>query len=198
MATDNTRKQTMIYVTCINVMFFIALIVFLIPEPSSFLDLLGLGERIPVFGWVTAILVAAVYSAYTLWIIPDIRPFVFELSKLKIWAIPLAVLSGIIEEVFFRKIIMDAIQGLGYGVLLQTLISATIFAAAHLIWVLFSRDWRFILPVLISTFVLGVLLSLAYVASDRVVLPVIVAHIVINLIIEPGLLYNSAKEANKT
>ncbi|GAJ97876.1 hypothetical protein JCM19055_764 [Geomicrobium sp. JCM 19055] len=87
---------------------------------------------------------------------------------------------------------------MGYGVLLQTFISATIFAAAHLIWVLFSRDWRFILPVLISTFVLGVLLSLAYVASDRVVLPVIVAHIVINLIIEPGLLYNSAKEANKT
>ncbi|WP_193745284.1 CPBP family intramembrane glutamic endopeptidase [Geomicrobium sp. JCM 19055] len=141
---------------------------------------------------------ASVYSVYTLWIIPDIRPFVFEWSKLKIWAIPLAVLSGIIEEVFFRKIIMDAIQGLGYGVLLQTFISATIFAAAHLIWVLFSRDWRFILPVLISTFVLGVLLSLAYVASDRVVLPVIVAHIVINLIIEPGLLYNSAKEANKT
>lgn len=37
MATDNTRKQTMIYVTCINVMFFIALIVFLIPEPHRFL-----------------------------------------------------------------------------------------------------------------------------------------------------------------
>lgn len=39
---------------------------------------------------------------------------------------------------------------------------------------------------LLSTFGLGVLMSLVYLASGRIVMPAVIAHMVINLVIQPG------------
>ncbi|GAK04975.1 hypothetical protein JCM19037_3435 [Geomicrobium sp. JCM 19037] len=178
-------------------MFLVALIIFLLPDPASFFSLLGFGEHVPVLGWVLAFVVTIVFSLYTLWVLPEVRSFVFEVSWLKALAIPLAILSGVIEEVFFRKIMMDLFQDLDYGIFAQIFFSAVIFAAIHLVWGIFAKDWRMMLSVFLSTFVLGILLSFVYIASDRVIYPAIVAHIAINLIIEPGLLYTAIRQSTR-
>lgn len=66
--------------------------------------------------------------------------------------------------------------------------SATAFGAAHVLWVLMARDWRIIIPVGGSTALLGLALAALYIAADRSTSPAIAAHVMINLIIEPGLI----------
>lgn len=68
-------------------MFLVALIIFLLPDPASFFSLLGFGEHVPVLGWVLAFVVTIVFSLYTLWVLPEVRSFVFEVSWLKALAI---------------------------------------------------------------------------------------------------------------
>lgn len=59
---------------------------------------------------------------------------------------------------------------------------------------LFSRDARIIIPVTSATTALGVALGVTYLLADRNALPVIIAHIVINLIIEPWLLLSAVNK----
>lgn len=168
------------------------------PDPDQFLTALGFGAEIPLSGWVTAALVVLTYTVYTMWAVPEIRPIVTEFSWFRAIAIPLALLSGVVEEYFFRMLVMDTFAGVGMPVVLQVLVSALIFASAHIVWVLFSRSWRAVMPILFSTTGLGVLLGLVYLFSDRIVLPAVIAHIAINLVIEPGLLLNAAKQAGRS
>ena len=81
--------------------------------------------------------------------------------------------------------------------LLQIVLSAALFAVVHGVWVMFAKSWRIATPVLCSTFALGVLLSLVYVASDRVIIPAILTHVAINLVIEPGLLHHATLRATR-
>src|SRR5690606_9756731 len=75
--------------------------------------------------------------------------------------------------------------------ILQVLAAAVAFGLAHSVWVLLSRAARIIAPVAIATTTLGAALGATYLLADRNVLPVIAAHIVINLVIEPSLLLSS-------
>ena len=96
---------------------------------------------------------------------------------------------------FFRHFLMSMLQAAGLAVVGQVLISALIFAMVHSVWVLFGAGWRTVLPILLSTFGLGVLMSLVYLASGRVALPAAAAHMAINLVIEPGLLLSASRAA---
>lgn len=96
---------------------------------------------------------------------------------------------------FFRHLLMSWFAAAGLGTALQIVVSALLFAATHTIWVVFGRSWKAVLPILLSTFGLGVLMSLVYLASGRIVLPAVAAHNAINLLIEPGLLLSSARHA---
>src|SRR5699024_11997576 len=111
-------------------------------------------------GWVPAIVATILFTAYTLWAIPVMHTMIFEFSWLRLLCIPLVILSGIVEKDFFRKIVMDAFDGWDYGLLVQILISAVIFAFAHIVW-------GFFMPVFISTSILGILLSLVDRKSTR-------------------------------
>lgn len=142
-------------------------------------------------GWVTAFLVAAGYVVYTFWAVPFVRRTAFELSTLKILAIPLAVVTGTLEELVFRKFLMDWLDSAGITWWMQILASAVAFGLAHSIWGAFSRDLSIIMPVALSTTALGAALGCVYLASDRLILPAIIAHTTINLIIEPALLRSS-------
>lgn len=102
-----------------------------------------------------------------------------------IWA---AVVSGILEEVLFCQRLMDWLDRMELSTITQVLISAGVFGAAHAAWVLMSRDWRIIAPVVGSTAALGLALAALYIAADRSTLPAIAAHTVTNLLIEPGLI----------
>lgn len=172
------------------------LLIWVPPDPGRFLMALGFGADIPAFGWVAAALVVVTYTAYTLWAVPEVR---VRLTPSSLgsgrWRSRLHCCPVWSRNTFFRMFVMDSFAGMGMPVVLQVLVSALIFAAVHTVWVLFSRSWRVVLPVLFSTAGLGVLLALVYLFSDRIVLPAVIAHIVINLVIEPGLLLNAAKQA---
>lgn len=170
------RRRTVRVSAGVIVAFALALFIWAGPDITAFATELGLGADIPLIGWGAAALAAAVYAGYTLWAVLEIRPVVFE-------------------EMFFRHFLMSWFATVGLGTVLQIVASAVLFAAAHTIWVVFGRSWRSILPILLSTFGLGVLMSLVYLASGRIVLPAVVAHMAINLLIEPGLLLSSARHA---
>lgn len=200
MATNSTaaagvdaRRRTVRLSAGVIAAFTLALLIWAGQDPATFATEVGLGADIPPSGWIAAGLAAAVYAVYTLWAVPEIRSVVLEASWFRALAVPLALGSGLIEEMFFRHWLMSWFSAIGLGTVLQVVVSALIFAAVHTVWVVFGRSWRAVLPILLSTFGLGVLMSLVYLASGRVVLPAVVAHVAINLVIEPGLLLSSVR-----
>lgn len=172
----------------------IPLVLWLIRDPSWFVtDLLGVNQAassIP-WVWILAAVIVVTYVTYTFWAVPFVKEHATSFTGLKLLAIPLALVTGTLEELVFRKFFMDWLDGLGTAGVMQALASAVAFGATHSIWVLFSRDTRIIVPVVTATSTLGAALGATYLLADRNVLPVIVAHIAINLVIEPWLLLSS-------
>jgi membrane protease YdiL (CAAX protease family) len=119
--------------------------------------------------------------------LPSVRANLFRPSWLKLLALLVAVASGFCEEMIFRKWLMDLLQHRGYGPGLQLAGSTLAFGFAHAVWGLMRGSLRAALGAMVATGGLGLALALVYLASHRVVLPCIVAHFVINLFIEPGL-----------
>lgn len=150
-------------------------------------DLIGTGSWI----WAPTLTIVALYAGFTLWGIPVVRSFVLRPNVLGLVAIWAAVASGIIEEVVFRHLLMDWLDHHDYSPWFQAIASAALFGAAHAVWVLMARDWRIIVPVVSSTALLGLALALLYLSADRSTFPPIAAHILINLIIEPGLIVSA-------
>lgn len=172
----------------------IPLVLWLIRDPAWFVtDLLGVNQAassIP-WAWVLAAVIVVAYVAYTFWAVPFVKEHATSFTGLKLLAIPLALVTGTLEELLFRKFLMDWLDGLGAAGVLQVLAAAVAFGVAHSLWVLFSRDARIIVPVVTATTALGAALGATYLLADRNVLPVIAAHIAINLVIEPWLLLSS-------
>ena len=119
--------------------------------------------------------------------LPSVRAHLTRPSWLKLLAVLLAVAAGILEEVVFRKVLMDALFSRGIGGVAQVALSGLAFGAAHGVWGLMGRSVRAALGATIATGVLGAALALVYLAAGRSLAPCIVAHFVINLLIEPGL-----------
>lgn len=160
-------------------------------HPAGFvherLDINAQALRIP-WAWGVAVAVAAGYSLYTMWAVPFVREHVFELSRLKLLGIWAALISGIVEEVVFRQKLMDLLASWGWHAGWQVVVSALAFGLVHAVWILFRGEFAIAPPVIASTTVLGTLLALVYLVAGRNVLPAIVAHTLINLVIEPWLL----------
>ncbi|MGO1756026.1 MAG: lysostaphin resistance A-like protein [Brevibacterium aurantiacum] len=192
---SQARRRTLLLACGAVMVFIVALAAWFGPSPGQFAVVLGWRNEVPVRGWAVAGAVAVGYTAYTLWAVPEIRPLVFERSWFRTIGVPLALLSGLIEEMFFRQVVMDWLAARGVTVLLQIVVSSLLFASAHAVWALFGKSWPATVPIRASTFGLGVLMSIVYVASDRVVLPAVLAHVAINLVIEPGLLLSSSRRA---
>lgn len=172
----------------------IPLVLWLTRDPAWFTtDLLGINHSatsIP-WAWTLAALVVLTYIAYTFWAVPFVKDHATSLTGLKLFAIPLALVSGTLEELLFRKFLMDWLDALGVVSILQVLATALAFGLAHSLWALFSQDARIILPVVAATTTLGAALGVTYLLANRNALPVITAHIAINLVIEPWLLLSS-------
>lgn len=172
--------------------FLTGVIVFwLVPDPAGFLtDEMGFNaqtSRIP-WAWALALVVAVLYSVYTVRSVPFVNDHKFEFSPLKLLGIWAAVASGIVEEIVFRKKLMDlaAVWELHPG--WQVMISAAVFGIAHAAWIMMSGEVKIAVPVILSTTVLGGLLAVVYVMAGRNVLPAIVAHTLVNIAIEPWLI----------
>lgn len=88
---------------------------------------------------------------------------------------------------------MDALQNHGYGIMFQLAVSGLVFGFAHAIWGFFRGSISAGLRVVSVTGVLGLALASVYVVGDRVVAPCIVAHFLMNLFAEPGLVLSAVR-----
>ena len=179
------------------------LLMWSIPDPARFFNHIGFNEtagKIPL-AWILATIIAIGYIIYTSCMLPTVRHNLFRFNLLKVIGIFSAIASGMIEEMVFRQMLMDWLYSNNIGVVLQIVISGVAFGFAHAVWALFGGNWRTGVGAAISTTALGLLLAIVYIVAGRNVLPAIMAHILINLFIEPWLILHAVKatpEAEKS
>jgi uncharacterized protein len=149
----------------------------------------------PPLAWALALASAALFIWLTVSRHPFIRAHLFTFSLLKALAIPMAFVSGIFEEFFFRAFLMNLAQRDGWSSLGQVLFSAVSFGLAHGVWGLFGRSLRVAVGAAVATGLLGAALAYVYLVGGRSVAPCAFAHVLINLVIEPWLILSAA--ANK-
>jgi membrane protease YdiL (CAAX protease family) len=157
-------------------------------SPSGFLKYSGFapGGTGTAGGWVSAAIVAALFVWFSARL-PSVRANLLRPSFLKVLALAVAVAAGFLEEIIFRKWLMDYLSREEIGPVLQILASGLAFGLAHGIWGLMGRSAQAAIGATVVTGVLGTALAIVYVAADRSVAPCIVAHFLINVFVEPGL-----------
>lgn len=138
--------------------------------------------------WVLTFTIAIGYIVFTAKVIPFVRENLFTISWLKVIGIWAAFVLSTVEEILFRQLLMDWLMSLDFSLTIQVLASAIFFGLAHSAWVLIRGEFKIAFPVILSTTVLGGLLAILYIVADRNILAPIVAHVLINLLIEPWLI----------
>lgn len=159
---------------------------------------LALGFRslaVAPVAWAAAGAIAVIYSAIALVGLPYVRRHVFDLTALKVLAVPFALITGAFEEIFFRKWLMDFADGRGASIALQIASSALIFGVAHGVWGVLGRSVRAAVSATIFTALLGAALACVYLWAGRHVAPAAWSHIVINAVIEPWLILAYLEQA---
>lgn len=153
------------------------------------------GSRLRDLGWrqstnwrslLLGLGIAIVYSGYTA-LNPHVRPHLLDFSWLKLPAHLAAIIAGVVEETIFRGYVMTTLGRMGYGLVVQVLLSGLFFALAHIY--AFAAPLS-LLAVQGGTFLLGVALALTYLVGKRSLTPVIISHTLIDVIIEPWLLFS--------
>lgn len=189
--SDRTKTALILSMTALFMFSPLAMSIFWRPIPLF--QNLGFerGSFAPPLAWVLAMVVAIAYIFYTMKVIPIILAKQKEISFFKLLGILAAFVGGIVEEVFFRRWLMDMLLARGVGLILQIIISGVAFGLAHTASILFKGDIKFTFPAILSTSILGILLAIIYLAGGRNLGPCIFAHVLINLIIEPWLMLSS-------
>jgi hypothetical protein len=82
---------------------------------------------------------------------------------------------------------MDLMRNHGFHLAVQITASALLFGLAHGVWGLFCGSIRAAAGAVTATSILGFMLAIVYLLSHRIVAPCVLAHFLINLFIEPGL-----------
>ena len=154
---------------------------------DNFIASLGFSTlaNVNFLAWVTAALVVALY-AWGAASISTVREHMFKLNGLKYLALLGAIVSGIFEELVFRKLLMDYLQEQGHGNFIQVIVSGLAFGLAHLVWG--GKALSAAINATFYTFFLGAGLALIYIISDRNLAICIVAHTLVTGLIEPGLI----------
>ncbi len=169
----------------------VALVAALLLRAGLSLGDLGFARTASPAAWGAAVLLAALVSA--LMIAGPLRgnATLTEWSPYRVSGGLLAgMAAGFGEEVVFRGFIMTALAWGGFGHLGQVTGSALLFGLAYAGWGLLGRraSAPAALRAMCSTALVGVLYSLLYLWSGRSLMPVIAAHAITDLIIEPALL----------
>ena len=187
------RRKTALILGMTSLFMFSPLAMSLFWHPIPLFQNLGFTREsiAPPLAWILATITAIAYVLYTMKVIPLVLAKQKEISLFKLLGILSALVGGIVEEVFFRRWIMDMLMSRGVTPILQVIISGVVFGLAHTSWILARGDFKFTLPAILSTSVLGILLAIIYLVGGRNLAPCIYAHVLINIIIEPWLMLSS-------
>ncbi|GAF21672.1 MULTISPECIES: CPBP family intramembrane glutamic endopeptidase [Shouchella] len=194
MLSTNDRVKTAWILISISSVLTTSIVFWFVGDPQRFIET-RIGFRDGIFDnlyvWLFALLIVIGYVGYTIIALPFVKEHLFEISWLKLIGIWAAIVTGIVEEVLFRQFLMDFLQGLNISDILQILISGVVFGLAHGAWGLLRGEVKIVIPVVISTTVLGCLLASLYIMTDRSTFAPIIAHVLINLKIEPWLMLSA-------
>ena len=157
-------------------------------NPAGFMRYVGIapGKVGTAEGWLLAAIVTAVFVWQSARL-PSVRANLVRPSFLKILGLAVAVAAGILEEVIFRKWLMDNLSNRAIGPIMQILASGLAFGLAHGVWGFMARSLSAAAGAIMITGALGVALGFVYIIAGRSVAPCIAAHFLINALIEPGL-----------
>lgn len=186
--------KTAIMLSSISVVLNGFIIFWYVNNPEKFIKE-GLGIQLDVFDrpfvWIFALCIAVGYILYTVTFVPFVKKYLFTFSWLKLIGIWAAIVSSTVEEIVFRKVLMDWLMNLDFSITIQIFVSAVMFGLAHGAWVFLRGEFKIAFPVILATTVLGALLAILYIVGDRNILAPIVAHLLINLFIEPWLMLSA-------
>jgi uncharacterized protein len=188
------RRKTTLILGMTSLFMFSPLAMSLFWHPIPLFQNLGFEREsiAPPLAWILATITAIAYVLYTMKALPLVLANQKEISLFKLLGILSAVVGGIVEEVFFRRLIMDRLLSGGFNPILQVIISGVPFGLAHTSWMLFTkRDFKTTLPAILSTSVLGIFLAIIYLAGGRNLGPCIFSHVLINIVIEPWLMLSA-------
>lgn len=189
--TLKERKITGWILVGISSMLSTSVIFWYVNNPRKFIEN-GLGYssemllNLPM--WFFTVLIVIGYISYTMIAIPLVKSNLLTFSWLKLFGIWAAVVTGIVEEVVFRHLLMEYVLSIGFSDLSQVLISGIAFGIADGAWVLLRGEIKIALPAILSTTILGCLLAMLYIYTGRSTFAPIIAHILINMVIEPWLM----------
>ena len=192
--TLKERIKTGWILVSISSMLTISVIYWYINNPKRFIEnRLGYSPEmllnLPI--WSFTLLIVIGYISYTMIAIPYVKRNLLTFSWLKLIGIWAAIVSGIVEEVVFRHLLMDYVLSIGLSNFSQVLISGISFGVAHGAWILLRGEIKIALPAIFSTTILGCLLALLYIYTGRSTFAPIIAHILINMVIEPWLMLSA-------
>lgn len=167
---------------------------FILVFPKAFLTAAfqHAGEE-PGLGWLLAAIVTLATIWYTIRAL-DLSKYMRIFSTFKLLGLAIAIPSSILEEAFFRMTVMNLLMFAHQGAVVQVIGSALTFAAVHAVWAI-RGGMRSLISATLSTGILGALLGIVFVASNRILLPCVVAHFLINIVLEPWLGYAFALRA---
>ena len=154
---------------------------------DNFFDYIGFSElsSLSVMAWSVATLVSVSY-VWGAASISLVREHMLKFNKLKYIALLGALVSGLFEEILFRKMLMDYLEAEGFNHFIQVLASGMAFGIAHLVWG--GKALSAAINATFYTFFLGAGLAVVYIVSDRNLSLCIIAHTVVTGLIEPGLI----------
>lgn len=143
---------------------------------------------VSIGAWIAAAVVTAAYIVYSVRGLPTVATMLGRVSPFKLLAIVIAVPASIVEEVFFRQYLMNVLANHHQNVIVQILASGAAFGVVHAFWGIRGGMPAVIGAVRLTT-LLGLALAVVFIMAGRIVFPCVVAHFVINLVLEPWLLY---------
>lgn len=145
-----------------------------------------------IWGWLLAIAFAALYGGGTLMgMIKSGAPVTTDWSLWRIAiALGIGISASICEETVFRGFVMGQARDGGAHWIIQILLSALLFGAAHMGWGGMSGHVQLqqAIGAMTATAILGLMMAVTYLASARSLVPAIVAHGIIDVLVEPWLL----------
>lgn len=145
-----------------------------------------------IWGWLLALLFAALYGGGTLFgMIHAGAPAATDWSLFRITiALAIGVTAGITEEAVFRGFVMTESRDAGLHWSLQIILSAVLFGLAHMGWGAMTGhvDVHQLVGAVSATIILGLMMAVTYVVSARSLMPAVVAHGIIDVLVEPWLL----------
>ena len=141
--------------------------------------------------WLLAFLLATGCIAFTMKNFPRVGQTWREISFLKGLSLWAAVGAAVVEEAFFRRIVMDGVMQAGGIVPLQIIASALVFGVAHALWGLIRGSVHVALTAAVATGIIGAALAVVYALGDRSLAPCIAAHFLIDAVVQPGLVLSA-------